>query len=81
VALDDRRVEDVVVTVNGRKVAWTEGGHHREELLPAVELRTGENRITATVRDDQGLRVRRTVTVYGEAPAAVSADEESPSPP
>ncbi|MCB9687673.1 MAG: PDZ domain-containing protein [Alphaproteobacteria bacterium] len=73
-ALDDRTVDDVVVTVNGRKIAWNDGGANRVELLPAIDVRTGENRVVTTVHDDQGLITRRTVVVFGDGPETVSAE-------
>lgn len=75
VALDDRQVGDVVVTSNGRKVAWNAGGANRIELLPEVEVRTGENRIVTTVHDDQGLVSRRTVVVFGDGPETVQVED------
>jgi carboxyl-terminal processing protease len=74
VVSDDRRVDHVVVWVNGEKVAWGSGGAARIELSPTFPLASGDNRIVVQTEDDQRIQAFRTVTVRGEAePEAVDA--------
>jgi hypothetical protein len=73
---DDRAVDHVVVTVNGRKAAWAPGAGARVALAPTFELLAGANRVTVEAEDDQGVESARTVVIRGEPhPEAVDAGE------
>lgn len=71
---DDGRIEQVVVTVNGEKIAWVPGSGAQLGLAPTLELAPGPNRITLRARDEQGLSVARALTIRGEVvPESVDA--------
>jgi carboxyl-terminal processing protease len=72
-ALDDRRLEHLVLYQDGHKAAWADGGVAQVDLSAEVRLDYGTNRLTAVTRDDQGLVERFTFVVRGEAEAAVDA--------
>jgi len=73
-ALDDRRLDHLVLYQEGHKVAWAAGGAAQVDLGTEVQLEYGTNNLTAVTRDDQGLVERTTFVVRGEAEAAVDAN-------
>jgi hypothetical protein len=78
--LDDRRVDHVVVTVNGRKIAWAPGGASRVDLAPTFSLAAGENRVLVRAVDDQHLSTAHWVSIYGVPPAREPADAVDAEP-
>ncbi|MEZ4239108.1 MAG: S41 family peptidase [Myxococcota bacterium] len=74
VVTDDRRVDHVVVWVNGEKAAWVPGGSEQVQLAPSFAIVAGDNRIVVQTEDDQHLVAVRVVSVRGEAePETVDA--------
>lgn len=72
---DDRGIDHVRVHVDGRKVAWFEGGADKLDLAPPVPLAVGTHHVTVVAVDDQGLVAERTFTVRGVDPATADATD------
>ncbi len=75
-AVDERAIDHVVVTANGRKVTWAGGGTPRLDIDADIELEPGFNSILVVAEDDQGLTARKQIVLRGESVAA-SADAEA----
>jgi hypothetical protein len=77
VVRDDRVIDHVVITANGKKLQWAAGQAEKVELSPSFELLPGVNRLVVSTTDDQGLTERRTFSIRGEdRAAAVDASED-----
>jgi hypothetical protein len=73
---DDRKVDHLVVEVNGHKASWEAGGSGRLDTEVYFDLQPGHNRIVVRAEDDQGISGYRVVSVRGEpAEDAVDAGE------
>ncbi|MDV2504044.1 MAG: MXAN_5808 family serine peptidase [bacterium] len=81
VVRDDRRVANVIVFVNGRKVFYQAGPARRAEQVAfdtEVKLKEGVNEIILVAHDDQKLVTRRVVVVRRDpAPALARHGTES----
>lgn len=81
VVRDDRRVANVIVFVNGRKVFYQAGPARRAEQVAfdtEVTLKEGVNEIVLVAHDDQKLVTRRVVVVRRDpAPALARHGTES----
>ncbi len=66
---DDRAISDVVVRLDGEKIAWAGGPGDRLDLPLTRTLAPGLHHIEVVARDDQGLASHREAWVLADEPA------------
>ncbi len=71
---DEHGLADVMVYVNGTKVAWAGGGSRKLDIDTTAELHGRSNRIVVYATDDHGIQTKQAFVVRGEAEATVDAD-------
>lgn len=65
-AADDRRVEHLLVSLDGQKLAWRGAAGSSVDLELDLEVTVGSQVLSVEVRDDQGLQTRRRYVLLGE---------------